>query len=297
MEDLNDKITGNDLTAAEWNQVPSEIQNVIEGTGQTLSGADLNQLDKGLAQYAAAGQIYVDSGAADAYVLSAGNSRIAIPFYVDRAKFLFVPSNANTGASTVNIGGLGVKDLKDENGVALTANRLTDKEVTIEYILGSDEFRITAVRGQLIQVVEATPYTTYSSHTTVIPRDDTIPQNTEGEEIIIGSITPKSSTNRLRITTTFNIIESEGANNIAIIALYQDSTANALTASEEYTPSGSATQMMLIHEMAAGTTSLTTFKIRSGPGDIGTLYVNGESGGRRFGGISAVRMRIEEIAV
>ena len=48
MQDLNDKVTGGTLTAAEWNEVPSELQNVIEGLGITLSGADLNQLGKAI---------------------------------------------------------------------------------------------------------------------------------------------------------------------------------------------------------------------------------------------------------
>lgn len=46
MQDLNDKVTGNKLTADEWNEVPSEIQNLIEASGQTLSSGDLTQLRK-----------------------------------------------------------------------------------------------------------------------------------------------------------------------------------------------------------------------------------------------------------
>jgi len=116
MQDLNDKVTGNSLTAAEWNQVPSEIQNVIEGLGQTLSSGDLNQLGKGIAGYAANGQFYIDSGAADAYVLSQVGSKQGIPAYAIGARFIFVPSNANTGASTANVSGLGVKNIKTRDG-------------------------------------------------------------------------------------------------------------------------------------------------------------------------------------
>lgn len=46
MQDLNDKVIGGELTAAEWNEVPSELQNVIEASGQTLSSGDLTQLRK-----------------------------------------------------------------------------------------------------------------------------------------------------------------------------------------------------------------------------------------------------------
>ena len=49
MEDLNDKVLGGNLPAIEWNQVPSEIQNVIENLGISLSNGDLNQLGKAIA--------------------------------------------------------------------------------------------------------------------------------------------------------------------------------------------------------------------------------------------------------
>lgn len=119
MQDLNDKVTGNSLTAAEWNQVPSEIQNVIEGLGITLSGGDLNQLGKAIAGYVANGQFYVDSGAADAYVLAPVGSKQAPPAYTDGFKIAFLATNVNTGASTVNVGGLGVKNITDRYGNAL----------------------------------------------------------------------------------------------------------------------------------------------------------------------------------
>jgi len=46
VQKLNNKIKGNELSAEEWNEVPSEIQNVIEASGQTLSSGDLTQLRK-----------------------------------------------------------------------------------------------------------------------------------------------------------------------------------------------------------------------------------------------------------
>lgn len=144
----------------------------------------------------------------------------------------------------------------------------------------------------IIQIVEATPYTTYSSHTAVIPLDDTVPQNTEGDEIITVSITPKKTTNRLRITCTSDVVTSSAA--AAVVALFQDSIADALAV----TRNGYAlySNNTLIHEMEAGTTSSITFKIRLGPESSGTIYINGNNIARRFGGISAVRLRVEEIS-
>lgn len=118
MEDLNDKITGDTLPAVEWNQIPSELQNVIEKTGITLSNLDLDQLGKAIAVYSAGGDFYVDSGAANAYVLGAVGSKQTPPAYFDGMRIRFFPSNANTGASTVNVSTLGVKDLRRGDGSA-----------------------------------------------------------------------------------------------------------------------------------------------------------------------------------
>ena len=124
MQDLNDKVTGGTLPADEWNEVPSELQNVIEKTGQTLTSTDLDQLGKGIAVYVAAGDFYVDSGAANAYVLGAVGSRQTPPSYVNGMKIRYIPANSNTGASTVNVSALGVKNLRRVDGTALQADDL-----------------------------------------------------------------------------------------------------------------------------------------------------------------------------
>lgn len=145
----------------------------------------------------------------------------------------------------------------------------------------------------LVAITEATPYTTYTSTTSAIPIDDTVPQNTEGLEVITVSHTPKRSTNRLVIEATFTGATSVQAN--VAIALFQDSTANALAARFESFAASFTGDVILRHEMAAGTTSSTTFKIRVGV-STGTLYVNGGGGGRLFGGLLSTRLRVEEYA-
>ncbi len=48
MDDLSNKVTNDQLTAAEFIQPMSEIQKIITDSGQTLSGLDLTQLSKAL---------------------------------------------------------------------------------------------------------------------------------------------------------------------------------------------------------------------------------------------------------
>ena len=148
----------------------------------------------------------------------------------------------------------------------------------------------------IVQVVEATPYVTYSSTATSFPYDDNIPQNTAGAQWNSVTITPTNASNRLRIEAEFSLVQGSGASDAAA-AIFQDSNANALAVSYIYTPAAYDLQMRVTHEMAAGiAASPTTFKVRAG-GNGTTLYVNGSSAARKGGGTSAVRMRVTEIKV
>ena len=117
--------------------------------------------------------------------------------------------------------------------------------------------------GKIIQVV-STQTGASSTTTTIMPRDDTIPQNTEGFEVMTLAITPTSSSNKLLIEVlTFT---GFSADNNSCVALFQDSTAGALASAN----TGYAVSTILPtqnghirHYMTAGTTSETTFKVDS----------------------------------
>lgn len=147
--------------------------------------------------------------------------------------------------------------------------------------------------GQVVQAVTSI-ITAGSTGTTVIPEDDTIPQITEGDEYITRAITPKSTTNRLYITGIIAVTASN--TNSAVAAIFQDSTANALAANECYVPVAGATNVLTVfHEMAAGTTSSTTFRLRVGPAVAGTITINGFGGARKFGGVSRSSLTVIEV--
>jgi hypothetical protein len=154
--------------------------------------------------------------------------------------------------------------------------------------------KVTAANiGRLVQVV-STQTGAVATGTTVIPGDDTIPQNTEGTEFMTLSITPKSSTNKLRIDVTALLSHSTATGFLAA-AIFQDSTANALAAmAQTQTSAASATMFTFSHVMDAGTTSATTFKVRGGCAAVGTTTFNGQSSGRLFGGVFASSIRITE---
>ena len=154
---------------------------------------------------------------------------------------------------------------------------------------------VLTTQGQVLQVVN---YQTgaLASGTTTMPTDDTIPQNTEGTEFMTLAITPRSATSKLRIDVV--LFASPSATEWVNVALFQDSTANALAATELFfTNINAAGPICFTHYMTSGTTSSTTFKVRAGMGSGGTTSFNGTSPGptRRFGGVNASSITITEV--
>jgi hypothetical protein len=193
--------------------------------------------------------------------------------------------NENTPANGVTIDGLNIKDNKlNTNNSVVTAN-ITDSAVT----------SAKAATGFVVQVVNALT-TANSTGTTTIPLDNTIPQNTEGDQYISLAITPKSTTNILVIEV--NALVSTSVNTVnAIGAIFQDSTANALAADTGFNSTATAPiKLVIVHTMTAGTISATTFKFRAGCSTAATLTFNSCSGigANLFGAISKSSMVITE---
>jgi hypothetical protein len=101
MELLNNKVTGSQLLASEWNQVPTELQNIITQSGQTLSDIDLDQVGKGVAQYVANGAYYEDIGTADNINLQLIGLKQRTDSLVDGMLIRFKPAFNNTGVANI----------------------------------------------------------------------------------------------------------------------------------------------------------------------------------------------------
>lgn len=147
-------------------------------------------------------------------------------------------------------------------------------------------------KNPFVQIV-STATSAVQSITTVMPADDTIPQNTEGDEVLTLSITPKFSTSILEITFSSFIVKSTAGS--FQVALFQDSGADAIAA-KSFTalPDAGCLSGAFQHVMTSGTTSSTTFKIRVGPA-ANSCIINGIAGGtRRFGGVASTLLTIIE---
>lgn len=146
------------------------------------------------------------------------------------------------------------------------------------------------------KVLQIVTYVTsaYATGTTVMPVDDSIPQNTEGDEYMTCAITPKSADSYLRVEVQANIA-SPTDNALIATALFRDTTANAVAAiASKMSGLVFATPAQLRHKEASGSTTETTFKVRIGCGSAGTVYLNGMGGARIFGGVCESSITITE---
>jgi len=132
--------------------------------------------------------------------------------------------------------------------------------------------------------------------TTLIPLDDTVPQITEGTQFMQLAITPTSSSSRLKIDVVTAL--SYNADAVISVALFRDSTANALASNAVWSSGGSIRNISVLfsHFMTSGTTSTITFRVRAGGDNPGTLTFNGRSSAPLYGGTLASSMTITEYA-
>jgi hypothetical protein len=115
MNDVPIKNTGDQYTAAEHNPHHTELETAVTSTGDSLGG-DNSQLSRAMATYANGADYYTESGSANAYICSPVGSKLAPHAYFVGMRVRFRTANANTGASTVNVNSLGVKNIKKADG-------------------------------------------------------------------------------------------------------------------------------------------------------------------------------------
>lgn len=151
--------------------------------------------------------------------------------------------------------------------------------------------------GDLIQAL-STQTGVYATGTTLMIGDNTIPQNTEGDQYMTLSITPRSSRNLINVFFKGQFSNSVTSTGVTA-ALFKDSVANALSCGTlafsaidaHYTP-------VINHFLQAGTTSAIAFKIRAGGHAAGTTGFNGiTSFGQQFGGVFNSFIEITEYHV
>lgn len=159
----------------------------------------------------------------------------------------------------------------------------SSKKITLETLLGLKPVQVqSSING------------TYASGTTVMPLDNTTPQNTEGTEFYSVAITPKRADSKLLIFGSLILYPSTSIN--ASAALFQDSIADAICgANPAYLGGGTWSKLTVLHLMTAGGVSAITFKLRAGPASAATVYVNGNNSSGLFNGRMASGLVVLEL--
>lgn len=150
--------------------------------------------------------------------------------------------------------------------------------------------------GSILQSVSAeiTDYsTTYSA---IIPIDDSVPQISEGSQILSVSITPKYASSKIRCRFVTACASGSGAVYISA-ALFRNSDANAIASNAVGTPATNwPTMLALEKDDSPATTSATTYTIRIGPQSGGyNMKINGAGNTRVHGGAARAVLVVEEI--
>lgn len=147
--------------------------------------------------------------------------------------------------------------------------------------------------GGVVQVVNFQTGA-FATGTTLIPFDNTTPQNTEGDQYMALAITPKFATSKLLINVTW--MGGHSVSTAALIAcLFQDSNVNALATGFQVQAGVGVVTISYNYYMTAGSTTPTTFKVRGGSNSAGTTSFNGYAGAAYFNSTLVSSMTITEI--
>lgn len=210
-----------------------------------------------------------------------------------RASTLGTASTKNIGTSSGQVPLIGTQSAT--TSLAGLASLATQAEVNA----GTDANKIVTsntllnASGRCIQFASSLS-NTQTSTTTVIPRDGSIPQSSEGAQFTTLSFTPKLATSTLKIT----VISQLGGNTTATgcVALFVDSGTDAIATGAMTIVNASSEQNSFTYIISSGSTTARTYKMRYGP-DGGTCYINRTSDvATLYGGTLRSGIIIEEFA-
>lgn len=198
------------------------------------------------------------------------------------ARWYYSVSNGSNIVTPTTLGGTGLS-ASGANGNILVSD-------------GTNWYSGTVANASKVQNRVSTITGTLATGSTNFPIDNTIPQNTEGDQYMSLSITPANAANILVI----EVIAFVSNNNTGYVAgsLFRDSTANAVATSLYLGSSASGLSPLTIrYPVVAGSTAATTFKFRAGSNNGGGVTFNGLANAGYFNGTFASSMMITEYLV
>lgn len=288
-----DGIGTTDLLAA-GTGAPTGASYVTLGLNGTLSAERVLTAGNGIG--------FVDTGSNGTLTVSAdikANSGIVI----DGIEIsLDLGASSITGTLAVSDGGTGVTTFADAGvligngaGAVQVTSAGTAGQVLTSNGAGVDPTFQAAVGGGKVLQVAYVEDGALATGSTTIPKDNTIPQNTEGTEFLTLAITPTAASSDLYVkVSVFYSVAASG--DWTGVALFKDSGANAIATGGHHSQGQAAQSVTFTHKIAAGSTSLQTFKVRIGFQTTSTVSFNGDGGVGRYGGTLSSSITITEIS-
>lgn len=282
--------------------VAKESDSTSVSTGTSIADYSKDNIDPGVP--VGAGALPVASGGTGATTAAGARTNLSVPSASEMATATSDISNlqtwtgytlttrsriaSGTTAQQPVAGTVGFRydtttgRLRFDNGTAFR-NVLTAGDVVADDVLS----------GSVIQFGEHT-YATNANITTVIPYDDTIPQITEGDEVLTVTITPKRSDSKMVLTVNL-LVGFDGSAITACAAIFKNSGLNAVAASACDNPGAdSPVPLTMTYSETLASASAITYSVRVGP-TSSTIRLNGISSARRFGGVGVCSLRVWEI--
>lgn len=134
-----------------------------------------------------------------------------------------------------------------------------------------------------------------ASGATVLPYDDTIPQNTEGNAFL-SSVTINAPRPGNILVVTSKLMLSPSVAAVASGAIFRTGSADAIAASGVETTSVTDTVTLVTEGLYLNTgTANQVFSVRAGMSAAGTLTLNGVAAARIFGGVAGSTLEAIEI--
>jgi len=151
--------------------------------------------------------------------------------------------------------------------------------------------------GKVAQVVQAQT-TSVITTTSSIAHDTSIPQISEGVEVLSLAITPTNASSVLYIFVDL-MVGTAGGGVGTIMGLFKGSTADAIEA--KIVNAGQVNNVQadakFIHKISAGSTSAQTFTVRIGCGGSGTTSINSyNASSTTLGGVMKSSVMIMEVS-
>jgi hypothetical protein len=177
---------------------------------------------------------------------------------------------------------------------ALTGDVTSSAGAVATTIANAAVTHVKAANGFLTNYASATS-TVQTTFSGVTPVDNTIPQITEGSQVISLSFTPTDATSKVRLR--FNCFVSVGTATHIVAALHRAGTADALQVTCIKAAEGDSFYgMSLEYVDSPASGSAQTYSVRIGNATANNMRINGgTSVGNFFGGSASATLTVEQI--